>query len=191
MTVTKANQYALAGWLAIISAILVVPEIVLSVLSEFISPYLNLFVLLVHTVSLIVGIYILYMFRQLLNRQFSFHRADVLIITLIVANVVFFVIGVAEIAADTMNMTGERILSLITIILFVPFSIVTVAFGVVLLKMKDDLFGLLKPFAYTTIGSGICGATIILVPLGLLAALVALVMQGMIFLRAGRDAEIL
>ena len=90
-----------------------------------------------------------------------------------------------------MDSYAENILSIITLALFVPFSIITVVFGVVLLKLKNDLFGLLNPYAFTTIASGVCGATVILAPIGLLAAIAALVMLGMIFLRAKREAEIL
>ena len=58
-----------------------------------------------------------------------------------------------------------------------------------LLKLKDDLFGLLKPYAYTTLAAAICGATIILMPIGLIIQLAALVIQGMIFLRAKEQVE--
>jgi hypothetical protein len=193
MTETRADQYTLAGWLAIISAVLLVPEIGLAVLLGFISSGLDIFIVPIHIANLVIGIYILYMFRRLLNRQFDFHTTDILITVLIVVNIVFFVIGLVELSVSAigLDLDVERGLSLITMILFIPFSLLTIAFGVMLLKLKDDLFGLLKPYAYTTIGSGVCGATVILAPIGLLAAVAALVMLGMIFLRAKREAEIL
>jgi hypothetical protein len=187
------DQYSLAGWLAIISAILLVPEIGLAVLFGFIAPGLDIFVVPIHIVNLVIGIYILYIFRRLLNQQFGFHATNILITVLILVNIVFFVIGLIELSVNMIGLDQvvERNLSLIAMILFVPFSLLTIVFGVVLLKLQDDLFGLLKPYAYTTIGSGVCGATVILAPIGLLAALVALVMQGMIFLRVKREVEIL
>ena len=193
MTESKHDPYVLAGWLAIISAILVVPEIVLAALAGWVSPGLNLFVVPVHVANLVIGVYILFMFRKLLNVEFDFHAADLLIALLIVVNVVFFVIGVIDLVV---TITGsepnlERSMTWITMMLFVPFSILTIVFGAVMLKMQGELYGLLKPYAYTTIASGVCGATVILAPLGLVAAIVALVILGMIFLRAKREAEIL
>ena len=58
-----------------------------------------------------------------------------------------------------------------------------------LFQVSDDLFGLLKPFAYTTIASGICGVTVILMPIGMLIGLAALIIEGMIFLRAKEQVE--
>ena len=193
MTDVNQNQYTLAGWLAIVSAVLFMPELILAVLAEFFTPGLKIIVIPIHIVNLVIDIYILYMFRKLLNQLFDFHSVDVLINILIVVNIVFFSIGLVEMIASLMHSGGRMSddISIIIAVLFVPFSIITVVFGAVLLKMKDDLFGLLKPFAYTTIFSGVCGATIILSPLAMLAAIAALVMQGMIFLRAKREVEIL
>lgn len=193
LTEADTNQYALAGWLAIVSAVMLMPEIALAALSENRFPALNIFVIPIHVANLVIGVYILYLFRRLLNRQFAFHATDLLITLLIAANVIFFLIGLIELFV---NMIGfgwvvERSLSLITIILFVPFSLLTIVFGVMLLRMKDDLFGLLKPYAYMTIGSGVCGATVILMPFGLFAAAAALIVTGMIFLRVKKEAEIL
>jgi len=193
MTQADTNQYALAGWLAIVSAVMLMPEIALAVLSESEFPALYVFVIPIHIANLVIGIYILYMFRRLLNRQFAFHATDFLITVLIIVNVVFFVIGLIEFSVNLIGLDWKEklSLSLITIMLFVPFGLLTVVFGVMLLKMKDDLFGLLRPYAYTTIGSGVCGATVVLAPIGLFAAVVALIMTGMIFLRAKKEAEIL
>jgi len=193
MTETRPCQFLLAGWLAIASAILLVPEIALGVLLSFISHGLEFLIVPIHVANLVIGIYILIMFRRLRNQQLGFHMADILITILIVANVIFFVIGLVELSLTIvkLDLVPEYYLSLITMILFIPFSLVTIVFGVVLLKMKDDLFGLLKPYAYTTIVSGVCGATVILAPIGLLSAVAALVILGMIFLRTQREAEIL
>lgn len=193
MAETENNQYSLAGWLAIISAVLLVPEIVLGVLVAFVSPGLKVFIAPLHVANLCIGIYILYMFRRLLNRNFDFHKADTLIILLIAVNIASFVIGLAGLLAGLtgLGQNAELIISWITLALFIPFSVLTIVFGVVLFKLTDDLYGLKKPYASTTILSGVCGATVILAPVGLLAAVAALFMLGMIFLRARREADIL
>jgi hypothetical protein len=191
MIEVKSDHYTLAGWLAIVSAVLFVSEVALAVFLKFLG--LELFITPVHVANLFIGIYLLLKFRSLLNHQFGFYAADILITIMIVVNIVFFIIGMVEFSASTLGLEleAQQTLPLITMVLFVPFSLLTILFGAVLLKMKDDLFGLLKPYAFTTIGSGVCGATIILAPLGLLAAVIALVIMGMIFLRARREAEFL
>lgn len=193
MSETGTNQYALAGWLAIVSAVLVVPEIALVVLSKLEILNLEYIVQLIHTVNMVISIYILYMFRRLLNRQFDFRAADLTITILIVINLVSFVIGLGELslASGGAGADLESHLMLYSVLIFIVFSIVSIVFGAVLLKMRDDLFGLLKPYAYLTIVGGVCGVCIFLLPIALIAGLLALVIQGMIFLRADREAEIL
>ena len=101
MSDEQAIRYDLAGWLAIVSAILLIPEIVLAVLVGFISPDLSVFVAPIHVANLCIGVYILYKFRTLLNRHFSFHRVDTLITVLIVINVLSFLIGLAALISAT------------------------------------------------------------------------------------------
>ncbi|MCP4582886.1 MAG: hypothetical protein GY839_14850 [candidate division Zixibacteria bacterium] len=183
------NRYALAGWLAIASALLFFPELgaafFLDRLSRYI-PEIQILAVLLKAVGLAIGVYILYIFRQLLNGRYDFHKANNLILVLIWCNVVFFIIGIAGLFHSL-----ERSAAMITIILFVPFGIITVIYGVALLKLQDDLFGLLKPYAYTNIVAGVGAATIILAPIGLIAALASLVIMGLIFLRAKEDTEFL
>jgi len=192
MTETRTVQYELAGWLAIISAVLLIPEIGLAVILEFVRSDLKVIIAPIHVANLLIGIYILYMFRKLLNRVFGFHKTDVIITILILIDIVSFIIGIVELGGSMfgLELRADYDLSISMSVLFV-YSIVTIVFAATLLKLKDDLFGLLRPYAYMSIASGVCGATVILAPIGVVAAVVALAMQGMIFLRARREAEIL
>ena len=90
-----------------------------------------------------------------------------------------------------LSLDAEPHLSFVDKVLYIPFGLLTITFGVVLLKLKDDLFGLLRPYVFATIGSGVCGATLILAPVGNLAAAAAYVILGMIFLRAKSEADFL
>jgi len=190
---TSSHRYALAGWLAIASAVLLVPEIGLSILLKFLGSGLEVLIAPLHVVNLAIGIFVLYMFRSLLNERYNFHGVDIPIMILICTNIVFFVLGLFDLFSGIIMGAAALQLgvSVLTMVLFVLFSIVNIAFGVMLLNLKDDLFGLLKPYAFTTITSGALGATVILAPLGLIAAVAALVILGMIFLRAKEEAEIL
>ena len=78
-----------------------------------------------------------------------------------------------------------------SLVLFVPYNIIVIVFGIKLMKFEDDLFGLLKPLVFVTIASGVLRATIILAPLGLLAHIASLIILGMVFLRAKGELEFL
>jgi hypothetical protein len=192
MNEARQFQYALAGWLAIISAILLIPEIGLGVLVGFMESDLKVVVVLIPIANLIIGVYILYTFRRLLNQEFNFHSTDAIVTILILLNILSFILGVIELGYGMFVMDWGRNydLTVVTSVL-VFYSIIAIVFAVMLLKMKEDLYGLLRPYAYVTITSGVCGSTVVLSPFGLLAAIVALVIQGMIFLRAEREAQIL
>jgi hypothetical protein len=49
--------------------------------------------------------------------------------------------------------------------------------------------GLLKPFAYTLVASGTLTLAVVGAPIGLALALAAIVMQGMILLRASEEVQ--
>ncbi|MCP4568837.1 MAG: hypothetical protein GY841_14765 [FCB group bacterium] len=184
---TGRNNYRLAGWLTIIMAILIVPQVLLAILFEVTAkghPLANILMGAIYLSNAIIGVYILYMFRVMLNERYDFHLVDVLINILIAFNVLSMLNSLLGMIANL-----EMIISILTIVLMIPYGIVQIIFAVRMLKLDDDLFGLLKPFAYTMMAAGICAATIILLLPGLLVAIVNLVIMGMIFLRAKEQVE--
>jgi hypothetical protein len=60
-------------------------------------------------------------------------------------------------------------------------------FATRLLRLPGNLHGLLKPFGYTQIVSGICFITVFLSPVGIIAGAVADVILGVIFFRAAEQ----
>ncbi len=183
----QSNKYAIAGWLAIFSAIIIVPEIIFGIILERFyagHPASKVILALVHVGGLLISIYIYHMFRILLNERFNFHDVDTLIWVLIWSSILFAGLGIIGLVPAL-----TRPISFLTLTLFVPFCVITMIYAYRLLKLRDDLFGLLKPFAYTTMAAAICGATILLMPIGLIIQLGALVIQGMIFLRAKEQVE--
>ena len=188
-TEMNKTHYALAGWLAILQAVLILPQIALAVFLEFLSesyPVLKVMLVIMKITGLAVGVYVLYIFKRLLNERYAFHKTDILIMIFIGAQVFLFLLGIIGLIPALEIAAG-----IATFVLLVPFAVLEIIFGILLLKLEDDLFGLLKPFAYITIAGGICGATVILLPFYLLAGLVTLVIQGMIFLRAKEATEFL
>jgi hypothetical protein len=181
------QRFTLAGWLAIISAVLIVPEIFAIILIDRLAqsiPILSGLVALLKIVHFFISIYLIYMLKTLLNERFNFHGADVYLWIMLAVAPIFAVLGLLGMIPSLKILMG-----IVVIVLFVPYNIVTILFGASLLKMGDDLFCLLSPFAYTTIASGICGVTVILMPIGMLIGLAALIIEGMIFLRAKEQVE--
>jgi len=186
-------RYSLAGRLAVVSAVLLFPEIGGSILLSFIAPGMDIYLAPIQLVNLLIGIYVLYTFRVLLNAQFAFHGTDLVITTLILVKALFFISGQVEIIGAVIRWEYPHSsgLQIATVVLLVLYGLLLVLFGIGLLRMRDNMFGLLRPFAYATVVGGVSLTTVLLAPVGLLVAAVALVIQGMVFLRTEREAEIL
>jgi hypothetical protein len=183
-----SRHYALVGWLAIAKVLVSIPILVVSIIVEItkaINPAFVMFVVLFAFVDMLLNIYILYMFRQLLNRQFGFHLVDDLITYLIIA---FVVIGMVNISG-WMFFGLRDMIKIFLLILFCPLGVLMTMFGFRMLQLQDSLFGLLKPYAYLTIAGGICCATILLAFFGMLIAMVSAIIQGLIFIRCSEQAE--
>jgi hypothetical protein len=183
------SGYTLAGWLAIAQAVLLVPQVLVASAIGLLSvshPAVDAFVATMSIVGLAVGVYVLYMFRRLLNDRFNFHGVDVLITALILVNCIAVLLGLAGMIEGL-----EVSVGIITAALLVLYGIVSAVFGIKLFKLEDNLFGLLIPFALLTIASGVCIATFLLAPIGVVTEVGALVIQGIIFLKAREERQYL
>jgi hypothetical protein len=186
---TSTKQYALAGWLAIIHAVLILPKAGIELLFE-ITPqssanYLQL-ITGFHASGLILGIYVLFMFKRFLNDHHQFHKADTLIIILILFKSVGLVIDIAGIIlASYSNVISANI------ILYGLTSAISIIYAIKLLKLNNDLLGLLKPYVYLTIASGICGATLILQEIASLIYMASLIILGIILIRTRSEFDYL
>lgn len=202
METGKVNRYGLAAWFSFASAVLSIPlaglQIYLMVLSGdhpgagFLNSGVKFFNVMLTATTVPITVFVLYMLRRLLNDRFDFHRTDKLITTMIWATIVTFPI---QIAAHFMDADTSRRLWLIALasvpVLIIFQCVITILFARRLLNMAGDLYGLKRPFARWTIVSVICQATIILMPVGILAALATQIMLGVVFLRAKDDEEFL
>lgn len=187
------TQYALAGWLAIASAVLLVPEVVGAALIKLYYSDLLIFLMPLRIINLLITVYILYMLKRLLNKRCQYFAADITIYALMIAAILFFGLGILEQLGTSLELGGiiERSWMIMASIMFVLYSIVNIILGVTLLKVKTNLFGLLRPYAYLVLASGVFGATVLLAPVGLIAAVGGLVVMGMMFLRAKDEGEFL
>lgn len=189
------NGYAVAAWLSFASAVLSIPLVALQIYLMAISgdyPGVKFFNVLLMAVGTPIGIFVLYMFRKLLNDRFDFHRTDRVITVIIWSMIVIFPLQIATNYMDADTSDTLWMIALGSIPVFIIFQcIITILFARRLLKMNDDLYGLKRPFARWTILAVLLQATIILMPLGILASTATQIMLGVIFLRAKNDEGIL
>jgi ABC-type uncharacterized transport system permease subunit len=168
-----------AGWLAMASAFLTLPLIYLSFRLE---SRLDLTATAIQTIIQIFGIIlfvaiVLYL-KRLLNSHFKFHSTDRTIDLMIIANVVTGFLSVATLYFAPFK---ESIGSVVIAILVIQ-GIVQIRFGYKLLKLPHDFGGMLKPFCYANMATGILLASIVLIPLGIVVSAISDLMLGTIFL---------
>lgn len=180
MSITK-EQLNLAEWFSITNAAVTIPIVVLSIFlaaiggvgAKVIQAALTL-------ISLGLFVYIFLSLRKFLNSRLRFHDVDTNITVLIWVNVVISILSILSLSSSQL----ETAFGLLTFFAIIPWGIIYIVFAIRLLRLSDDLFGLLRPFSYTSIASGLCFTTVILIPLGLILGAVADVILGMIFFKA-------
>jgi hypothetical protein len=176
---TVAPNLKLAGWLSITNAILTIPIFAMSLfLVSQSGSTAKLLAMILAGVSFILFIFIFLSLKGLLNTRFGFHDTDILINMLIWVNAVSFALPFLELFPAL-----EKLAAVVPLVVIVLSGIVLILFAVKLLRLSDTLHGMLKPFAYTSLATGVCFATIVLIPIGLLVSIIADIILGIIFLR--------
>jgi hypothetical protein len=175
------EQLNLAGWLSITSALFTIPSIVMSWFLESMGGAGAKFSRAILTAAgLGLFLYVISSMRKLLNSRFRFHDVDIYILLLIWGNVILCILSLLSLGSRRL----EFVLSYLSMVAFIAFGILSIMFATRLLRLSGNLYGLLKPFSYTQIVSGICFITVFLSPVGIVAGAVADVMLGVIFFRA-------
>lgn len=170
-----------AGWLAMASAVLTIPWFILTVMladrgGEGTRGGQG--TLLVVGTFLLV--YLLATVRRLLHERHGFRAADAAITLLIAINLVAAAVSLCALAVPQL----ESVLGIPGVILVAASGLAQIAFGGRFLRLPDDLGGLRKPYGYLNIVTGVCVATVVLLPFGMVASAVADVMLGTIFFQA-------
>jgi hypothetical protein len=180
MPLTK-QELNLAGWLSIANALFAIPSIAMSwFLNTLGGMGATVSQALLTVIGLGLFLYIISSLRKLLNLRFKFHDIDIYISLLIWGNVVLAAISLLSLG----NRGFEQTMNILSVLAFIYFGILSIMFATRLLRLSGNLYGLLKPFCYLNIGSGICFITVFFAPLGILAGAVADVVLGIIFFRA-------
>jgi hypothetical protein len=173
-----------AGWCSITNALIAIPSLAMSWFldtAKGIGPRLSQAILTV--VGLGLFLYVVYSFRKLLNSRFKFHDVDTYISLMIWGNIALAVLSLFSLGTGKL----ESFMGTLTVAALIVFGILSIMFGTRLLRLSGNLYGLLKPFCYVTIGSGICLVTIFLLPVAITAGAIADVILGVIFFRAAEQ----
>ena len=172
------SQLVTAGWITTISAFIAIPLAYLSFRLEGQSdPTSILIQSAMQVFGTILFVAITLYLKKLLNSFFQFHDTNRLINMMIMANSVagFFVV---------LSLTFPQLketMSVAVIIIVMFLGIVQMQFGFKLLKLQSDLGGMLKPFCYSNIATGICIASVVLILAGVVVSAISDLMLATIF----------
>ncbi|MES9926478.1 MAG: hypothetical protein ABW158_00035 [Candidatus Thiodiazotropha sp. 6PDIVS] len=174
------------AWLAIFYLIATIPAISISFMSG-IEPEKEFYVILGNVFNLLdsaINIYLLLMFKQLLNLRLETHTADRYITILIVLSLIMAVLNIfIPAGAEEFNL-----ISISFFVLLVPMGVVSILFGLRLLKLKSD-YNYLKLFSWSNIIMGGLLASVVLFILALPVGLVSSFAMAMIFFTAARERK--
>lgn len=180
------NKLLLAGGLAMFSALLTIPWFILAFfLAENRTLPVKAAEAAMLVLSTVLGVYLLVTLQRLLNRRYAFFEANRPLQLIIKINIVTAAVTILGFAVPAL----EAGLAVFGLIVVVALGGLQIYFGMRLLRFPETLQGLHKPYCYLNIATGICLASLILLPLGVLSGAVADVMLGTIFFQAATAGQ--
>lgn len=123
--------------------------------------------------------------KKLFKAMCGFHAVDQSLNLMIMANIASGIL----VMAGLLNPPLKETLSTAALICMVGGGIIQIRFGYTLLKLPFNLDGLLKPFCYTNIITGICLASVVLILAGVAFSAISDLMLGTIFLNLARHVK--
>lgn len=197
----EENNYRLAGWLAIVQAVLfptaiffaIVEQVVAAEMFDIRRPFVGPTDLLM-IVFTAIAIYTLLMFRRLLHERYEYHDLDLLILISIWWAIVFQVVGLGLGVLLSMLWPVDRVIFAIVYLIFMTAAMVTIGIvdiliAVKLLKVKEIFSEYIRGLAYVTMAAGICEVTVLLSPLALVLMPVSAIVLALIFFRDQQAVE--
>jgi hypothetical protein len=132
--------------------------------------------------GLVIFLVITLSLRKLLNSRFRFHEADKSIEWMIRANVVGAALAVSAMQTNLLKDT----LGIAIIVVMAAQGMVQILFGYRLLRLQNDLDGMLKPFCYLNMATGVCLASVVLILVGIALSALSDLLLGTIFFHMAR-----
>jgi hypothetical protein len=164
-SITK-KQLNFTGWLSIAYGIISIPYTIFVYAFALIYPgETNILGVVLSVLYLGTFIYLYIFLKRFLNKIHKFHNVDKIIRNILLINIIFFVLSE----------------------LLIPLGILLILFGIRLLSLKNDLFGLLKPLSYQTIATGVLLSSVVLFPLSLIPGVITSVIMGIIYIRSASE----
>jgi hypothetical protein len=180
-TVLSTKRLKMAGYLAMISALLTLPWFLFMLnVTNRNNPAIKAAEVSMLVAVLALLIYLLLTFLHLLHRRYAFHHADKTISLLIQASII-------QTAASLLGLAIPELAAAVrmfVLIMVVIAGILHMMFGIWLLQLPASLGGMHRPYCYLNIVTGFALASIMLLPLGVLMSCIVDVMLGTIFLQA-------
>lgn len=124
--------------------------------------------------------------KKLLNAVFRFHDTDRNLNLLVIAAIVIGVLSLGALYSEPLKQS----LGSAVIVVLIAQGIVQAHFGYRLLKLPYDLGGMLKPFCYANMATGVLLASVVLIPAGILVSAISDLMLGTIFFNIARLATV-
>ena len=176
-----------AGWLAMISAFVSIPLTYFSFrLDGKVDSLATGIQIAIQIAGALLFVAITLYLKKLLNTQFRFHDTDRNMDLMIVANVTASFVIVILLFFPHLKATLE--LAVLVVVVFQ--GLVQMNFGYRLLKLQDNLDGMLKPFCYLNMATGVLIASIIFIVVGVVVSAISDVMLGTIFFHLAKLVEV-
>jgi len=180
--ITK-GEFRIAAWLSIINAVLTVPVYFLGVISYFGNhPGIKAIYAILMVIALILLIAVFLALQKALNVLYNFHDVDTYISAFLVLNAIATVIDIIFVPiakSPRLHITAGVLCTIASIICGVALLI----FAIKVLSFKENIVGLLRPFAYAILAQAICMVTVVLTPFALFASVAADVILALLFFR--------
>ncbi len=189
------RRYTIAGWLAVavgaaallVSIVMVIKETMAFMTGEWSAPDFGWYEILISIPGL-VSLYLLFLFRRLLNERYLYHGANGVIMALIWTSLAGMILMFLSIGF----MSAQQFVNM-SILMFLVFMIVggvlSIKLALRLLEIKDRTNNMITAFAYLNMVTGVVYVTIIGAPMILILEPILMVMLGMIFLREQDQVE--
>jgi hypothetical protein len=171
-----------AGWLGMASAVLTIPLVLAEATAQADEPRLVRDLLGLFTTG--ISVYLYLTLRELLQVRFAFHEADTAIGFLVGMSIALFALNLLAHVAT--RPPSETLLGLVFTAAAAAAGGGLIIFALRLLRLRDRLYGYLRPYAFANIALGVCLASVILVPLGIVVSVVADTLMALIFFAAAR-----
>lgn len=179
----KHTSLVLAGWFAMISAFIAIPQTYLSFRLESVENPTSLIILMMMQLLGIALFTVITLYlKKFLNTLFRFHDTDKQINLMIMANVTAGIL----VCAGMCFPQHKETLSVVAMVLLVFQGILQIQFGYRLLKLPDTLGGMLKPFCYVNMLTGICVASLVFILVGVVVSALSDLMLGTIFFNVAK-----